>query len=386
MKIDFIYDCVYPLSKGGAEKRIATYAQILHDAGHDTTCVSMDMLEQENSAERLTYVKCCPKLRLYKRNGNRSILSSFIFGLSVFWFVIRRRDVNIIDSEIFPYFPVLFARLALLITKKDTILVGYWSEYLGENYWRKNFWFFWRIGVMLEYLCFVSCDRIIANSDFTHKNLKKKFLGRETPIDMLPPVSIDMKLIATIPDCKKNYDIVYYGRIIWHKNVEHVVAVVESLVISGYGVRALIIGEGQDAPKIDMLIREKKMQQHIDRCDFFDVYEDLIAKIKSARVMIQPSEREGFGITIVEANACGLPVFVVDYPNNAAKELIIEGQNGFVCSDFADLKSRVVAFFSDNDVTKNLERLSIASIETSRQYSANAITQSVCEIYEKISH
>ena len=35
-------------------------------------------------------------------------------------------------------------------------------------------------------------------------------------------------------------------------------------------------------------------------------------------------------MVVLEANACGLPVVVVDHPMNAAKDLIIPGENGLI--------------------------------------------------------
>jgi glycosyltransferase involved in cell wall biosynthesis len=61
--------------------------------------------------------------------------------------------------------------------------------------------------------------------------------------------------------------------------------------------------------------------------------------MKSAKVFVNPSTREGFGITALEALACGLPVVATDHPANAIRDLITE-KNGFTCSlsekDLAD--------------------------------------------------
>ena len=43
-----------------------------------------------------------------------------------------------------------------------------------------------------------------------------------------------------------------------------------------------------------------------------------------------PSRREGYGLVVIEAAARGTPVVVVAGPDNAAVELVAEGENGFV--------------------------------------------------------
>src|SRR5205807_9015758 len=45
------------------------------------------------------------------------------------------------------------------------------------------------------------------------------------------------------------------------------------------------------------------------------------------------SEREGYGLIVVEAAACGTPSVVVAGPENAATELVTEGVNGAVARD-----------------------------------------------------
>ena len=50
--------------------------------------------------------------------------------------------------------------------------------------------------------------------------------------------------------------------------------------------------------------------------------------MKSSKVLVLPSTREGFGIIAIEANACGIPVITTTHENNATKELIKDGENG----------------------------------------------------------
>jgi glycosyltransferase involved in cell wall biosynthesis len=74
--------------------------------------------------------------------------------------------------------------------------------------------------------------------------------------------------------------------------------------------------------------------------------------MKSARVFVLPSAREGFGIVLIEAMACGLPVIAVDAEKSAASE-IINGTNGILCWG-DDLKKNIAKVLGDKKLQKEL--------------------------------
>lgn len=383
MNIDFIYDCVYPFSKGGAEKRIFEYARLLSYELHNRArIVSMNWWHDTDDIidDNIEYIAVCRKRKILGKNSERKVTTSLFFGVAIFFYVLRRKDVDILDIEVFPYFPLIFAKCAIFFKRKKPIIIGYWSECLGEEYWKKNYRIFWQLGVLLEKLSFKSCDQIIANSCFTKNRIKQTFKKKDD-IMVLSPVSIDITQINNISAQCKKYDIIYYGRIIAHKHVGDIINVVYDLVKSGHNVKALIIGTGPDLKNIERSIYERGLMQNIEHINFVEEYDDLIAKIKLAKVMIQPSEREGFGITVIEANACGLPVFVVSHPHNAAKNLIKDGVNGFVCKDFEDLSDKVQSFFMD---IEQLEDLSQGSIHAAESYSRRIMDKRVNMFYNQL--
>ncbi|MEW5975209.1 MAG: glycosyltransferase family 4 protein [Acidobacteriota bacterium] len=57
--------------------------------------------------------------------------------------------------------------------------------------------------------------------------------------------------------------------------------------------------------------------------------DQLIREINGADIVVQPSRREGFGLSILEAMACGKPV--VSTNCSAIPELIDHGKGGFLC-------------------------------------------------------
>ena len=143
-------------------------------------------------------------------------------------------------------------------------------------------------------------------------------------------------------------------------------------------IRAVIIGEGPEYGKIQNLINDKKINKHIHLCGFFENHDDLIAQLKSSKVFVLPSTREGFGITALEALACGLPVVTVDHPANAVRDLITEN-NGFLCSlsaqDLADkisLALRHHAFMRD------------ACIISAESFDWDCITSDIESYYQSV--
>nr|MDQ2698032.1 glycosyltransferase [Actinomycetota bacterium] len=55
----------------------------------------------------------------------------------------------------------------------------------------------------------------------------------------------------------------------------------------------------------------------------------------TSAVLVNPSAREGFGLVVPEAAAHGTPSVVIAGDDNAAAELVLDGENGFVAASVA---------------------------------------------------
>ncbi|MGH2578981.1 MAG: glycosyltransferase, partial [Actinomycetota bacterium] len=60
--------------------------------------------------------------------------------------------------------------------------------------------------------------------------------------------------------------------------------------------------------------------------------EEVSKSIAAASCLVHPSEREGYGLVVVEAAFLGTPSILVEGPENAATELIEDGLNGLVAA------------------------------------------------------
>jgi L-malate glycosyltransferase len=382
MKITFIYDLAYPFSKGGAEKRIYDFANCL-SRHHDVEIVSSKFWIGKNICilNKVRHIGITEKNNLYDKNGKRKVLSSFFFGLKTFIFVLKT-DADVLDFEVFPYFPIIFVKIALFFKRKKPKIISNWCECLGKNGWKKYSRNFWFVGLSLEKLAKLNCDSYIAISEFTKKRMEKNLGIDGKKISVIHPCIIDHERIKKINDPKeKKYGIVYFGRLISHKHVEKIIELSSRLKEDGIKTKTLIVGNGSEESNLKKMVNDLNFTKDIFFLDFIDDYDKLIGKIKSAKIMVFPSEREGFGIAVLEANACGLPVLVIDYPENAAKTLIEDEKNGFICHDDDQLfcKVKMLLSSSNADLLKQMSRL---SIEMSRKFDMTLSEKEIINYYQ----
>ena len=380
-KIAFITESVYPYFFGGQEKMIYDYATILAQ-DHSIKIVTMKQWDGSSTMvkEGVSYVGICARLPIYKKNGKRNSIASLWLGIKTFFWVLCC-DEDILFINVFPYFPLIFARMAIFFKKKKPVIIGGWAEYWGKEYWKKYYPCHWWMGVFLERASYAVIDHIVVISQFTRNKIVRAFGTGTKKMTILAPAYIKTNIINSVSVHEKKYDIIYYGRIIAHKHVEHIVNVVEKSLLQGTPLRALIIGDGPDKKHITDMIAIKKIEKNIDLMDFIDDYAELITQIKSAKVMIQPSEREGFGITVVEANACGLPVFVISYPDNASAELVKDGVNGYVCVDEHDLYQKVYDVLCDSNSHERLTTLVRGAITESEPYAFGSMQKKIVAFF-----
>jgi len=96
-----------------------------------------------------------------------------------------------------------------------------------------------------------------------------------------------------------------------------------------------------------------------------------------ARALLNPiTWPEPFGLVMIEALACGTPVFA--FPNGAAPEIVAHGTTGFLCADETDMAARL------GQVHELDRRACRASVETS--FSTERMVAAHLELFETVVH
>jgi glycosyltransferase involved in cell wall biosynthesis len=327
MKIAFIYDAVYPWIKGGAEKRIYQLAKGLADKGHEVHWYGVGWWWPESGKKDMEMdgIKLhgvCKPVKLYD-NDRRSIKEALYFALMIL-FKLRAGRYDIIDCQGFPFFSCFtvgfnsfFGRSTLVLTLHE-VWNDYWYEYLGKA------GFF---GKLTEKLMVRLTDKIITVSDKTKDDLRKIKSSEKA---VVIPNGIDLAEINQIKPSPAKSDIIFVGRLIKEKKADLLIKSLVRVKDNFPDVKCTIIGEGPEKENLEKLSDQSGLKDDVSFTGFLEDYQDVIAHMKSSKVLVLPSVREGFGMVVLEANACGLPVVVVDHPMNAAKDLIIPGENGLI--------------------------------------------------------
>ena len=145
----------------------------------------------------------------------------------------------------------------------------------------------------------------------------------------------------------KQPTIVYFGRLKRYKSVDHVVEALRVVRRTVPEARLEIIGRGDDEPRLRSLVKSHGLSD----CVMFHGFVDEKTKIRllsAAHVVVNPSRKEGWGITNIEANACGAAVVSADSPG--LRDSISNGVSGLLYpyGNIAELSQQITRVLSDD--------------------------------------
>lgn len=107
--------------------------------------------------------------------------------------------------------------------------------------------------------------------------------------------------------------ILFVGRLRKYKGLDWVLRVLPGVRERVPGARLEIVGDGPWQAEAVRLVRERGLEDAVEFCGFVPAAEK-VRRMQAAWVLVQPSPKEGWGLTVVEAGACGTAVVAADSP------------------------------------------------------------------------
>ncbi|MEC4721961.1 glycosyltransferase [Noviherbaspirillum sp. CPCC 100848] len=129
---------------------------------------------------------------------------------------------------------------------------------------------------------------------------------------------------------EKQYDLIFCGRIVADKNPLFALQLADGLATRlGRRTSILFVGSGEQEAELNAMADKLALRVDVTINGHAEQHE-LPALYGSARLFLFPTARDVWGVVANEACAAGLPVIVTP-DAGVAGELVLDGENGFVC-------------------------------------------------------
>lgn len=369
MRVCLVYDCLFPHTVGGAERWLRNLGERLAREGHQVTYLTLRQWDRgtDPGVPGVDVRAVGPRMRLYAGPGRRRVLPPLVFGAGVLGhLLIHGRRYDVVHTASFPYFSLLAAALArplwryrVVVDWHEAWTRGYWCEYLGRLGGKLG----WRVQrlclrVPQHAFCFSHLHARRVAEERIHGGvtvLPGEWAGPHEPLPVRPAEPL----------------VVFAGRHIPEKQVLAIPPAIARARETLPELRAAILGDGPDRPAVRRLVEELGLAGVVAAPGFVatEAVEDHLAR---ALCLLLPSRREGYGLVVLEAASRGTPSIVVAAPDNAAIELVSEGENGFIAPSAAaedlaaaivqvarggeGLRRRTAAWFAAHAAEHSLER------------------------------
>jgi phosphatidyl-myo-inositol dimannoside synthase len=212
--------------------------------------------------------------------------------------------------------------------------------------------------------------KVVAVSRFTRAHIIGK-LGIPSGKVILLPNGVDTKRFYPSDDTGRLRQrlgisdekvILTLARVIPRKGHAYVINSLPQILRSIPSVKYVIAGEYESGYKteLDNLIRElnlenivlfagyvkpEEMVQYYNMCDVY---------IMASRTIREKGDTEGFGITFLEANACGKPV--IGGKEGGVTDAIVDAETGYLVDpvNTKEIAEKIILLLSDGDLARNL--------------------------------
>jgi glycosyltransferase involved in cell wall biosynthesis len=376
VRVCLVYDCLFPHTVGGGERWYRTLAERLTADGHRVTYLTLRQWDRgaDPGVPGVDVRVVGPRMALYvsDASGRRRILPPLVFGLGVLWhLLLHGRRYDAVHTASFPYFSLLAA--ALVRPLHGYALVVDWFEVWSRAYWRS---YLGRVGGAVGAFVQRCCARVPQRAFCLSRLHASRLRGEGMRSEPTLLTGLYAGSLATPQPTPALPLVVFAGRHIPEKRVPALVPALARARERVPELRAELFGDGPERPRVLAEIQRLGLDAVVEAPGFAEQAR-VEEAMRAALCMVLPSSREGYGLVVVEAAARGTPSVVVAGEDNAATELVDDGENGFVAAsasaeDLADaivraweagpaLRASTAAWFARNGERLSLEH-SLATV------------------------
>ena len=195
-----------------------------------------------------------------------------------------------------------------------------------------------------------NADHILVHTKYMRDMMLERSLFKNLNIQIFP-LGVDTNYFQPkkfFINEKKKIKLLYVGMIVERKRIHISIYIIKDLITAGFNnIHFDIIGPIISQEYLNKLKKLVKKLNLNDKIKFIYQlpYKDLLPYYQNADLFMFPSDRETFGMVIIEAMACGTPVASIDCLGVPA-EVIKHNQNGILTSA-EDFSTKIIEYFKN---------------------------------------
>ena len=329
LNVCVVYDCLFPLTLGGAERWYRALVNQIVTSGASVTYLTRRQWEHEKpNWNGVTVIDVSARSELYDAEGIRRIAPAVAFGMGTFaWTIRHRREYDAVILASFPFFSLLAIRGALfgLNTPVFVDFLEVWSS----KYWRSySGTVKGSFGAVIQRICIKVTHFAQVFTFEGERQLRSHGYRGDVAVlaGLLPSGRPDS---ATSPPRSDKPMILFVGRHVKHKGVRFLPDIFAEVRRSIPNIVMTVVSDGPERAKVEEDVRRLGLDDAVTFTGSVSE-EELLNLYQRAACTLIPSLREGYGLVVGESVSVGTPVIVANNRENLATTLVESGINGFV--------------------------------------------------------
>jgi glycosyltransferase involved in cell wall biosynthesis len=197
-------------------------------------------------------------------------------------------------------------------------------------------------------------NRFMVISNSTAAELARRGIPSEN-IEVVE-CGIDKSVYKFDPEVPKFAEttIVYVGRLKKYKTIETAIMAMPKILAEIPGARLVIIGSGDHRQALENLTETMDLNKRVDFKGFIPESEK-VSYLRRSHLSVYASLKEGWGLSNIEANACGTAVLAARVPG--LQDSVDEGRSGllFEYGNIDDYAQKALRILKDVEYRRSLE-------------------------------
>ncbi len=308
------------------------------------------------------------------RSGGRNNFNFIVPGFYLKHFAKQNFDIVIDDINKIPFYTPMYIRKPL---------IGLSHHFFGESIYKEA-------GFIAGSYVFYSeklLNKIYRNTPFAVVSQSTLNEFKERGFDTNQFAIVGNAITQSefpMQVCEKytNPSAAYFGRLKKYKSVDHLVLAFAKVIEKIPNADLHILGRGDFRDYLESLCRQLNIENRVKFWGYVteEQKSDVLSKV---HCVVNTSMKEGWGITNIEANACGTPVLSADSPG--LRDSVKNGVSG-VLYDYGNIEELSDALYMMLSEKELNNRLSNGALEWAKSFSWDDSANAMLDFCSKVIH